>query len=44
MLIGVYLFIGVVICAGVSIGVLLQIKLDATNQDIKLPSLFQKAA
>ena len=41
---GVYAFIVGVIFVGVSTGIWLQIKLEASHQDIKLPSAFEKAA
>jgi hypothetical protein len=41
---GVYAFIGGVIVAGVSIGFWLQAKLEATNQNVKLPAAFEEAA
>lgn len=41
---GVYSFIAVVTIVGVSIGFWLQGKLEASNQDVKLPSAFKNAA
>jgi hypothetical protein len=44
MFTGVYLFIGGVICTGVGLGLWLQGKLEATHQNIQLPSAFKEAA
>jgi len=44
MLVGIYLFIGAVICAGIGLGVWLQNKLEATHQDLKMPSAMDIAA
>jgi len=41
---GAYLFIGGVIFTGVGLGIWLQVKLEETHQNIKLPSVMEEAA
>lgn len=44
MYVGVYSFIGGVIIVGVGLGFWLQVKLEETHQNIKLPSAMDEAA